>query len=60
MTDNGEVVFFDAFGNFLGQVEAGALPDMVTFTPDGTQVLVANEGEPDARRLTPKVPIRHH
>lgn len=47
VTDNGEVVFFDAFGNFLGQVEAGALPDMVTFTPDGTQVLVANEGEPD-------------
>jgi 2',3'-cyclic-nucleotide 2'-phosphodiesterase/3'-nucleotidase/5'-nucleotidase len=47
VTDNGKVVFFDADGNFLNEVEVGALPDMVTFTPDGTQVLVANEGEPD-------------
>nr|WP_204142013.1 choice-of-anchor I family protein [Halomicronema sp. CCY15110] len=47
VTDPGKVVFFDADGNFLNEVEVGALPDMVTFTPDGTQVLVANEGEPD-------------
>ena len=26
----------------------GALPDMVTFTPDGSKILVANEGTPDA------------
>lgn len=43
---NGKAVFFDADGNFLAAVVAGALPDMVTFTPDGRTVLVANEGEP--------------
>ena len=35
-------------GTFIKAVEAGALPDMVTFTPDGNKVLVANEGEPNA------------
>jgi len=43
---NGFVAFYDTDGTFIGQVEAGNLPDMVTFTPDGTKVLVANEGEP--------------
>ncbi len=46
-TDNGSVVFFDADGTFLGQAPAGALPDMVVFSPDGTKVLTANEGEPN-------------
>jgi len=45
--DLGKVVFFDTDGNYINDVTAGALPDMVTFTPDGTKVLVANEGEPD-------------
>ncbi len=46
-TANGQVAFFTAGGVFLGSVEAGVLPDSVSFTPDGTTLLVANEGEPD-------------
>lgn len=36
----------------------GALPDMVTFTPDGKKILVANEGTPDAygKRIGTSVP----
>ncbi len=44
----GSIVFFDTNGNFLNQVPAGALPDMITFTPDGRYVLTANEGEPNS------------
>ncbi len=46
-TDNGYVAFYSSEGNYLRAVEAGALPDMVTFTPDGQTILVANEGEPN-------------
>lgn len=47
-TDSGWLVFFDAAGNgaALGAVRVGALPDMVTITPDGSRAVVANEGEP--------------
>lgn len=43
----GKAVFFDANGNYVTDVEVGVLPDMITFSPDGNTVLVANEGEPD-------------
>ncbi len=43
----GSVVFFNTKGQFLKSVLVGALPDMVTFTPDGAKLLVANEGEPN-------------
>lgn len=45
---NGKVVFMDVNGENVRVVEAGVLPDMVTFTPDGTKVLTANEGQPNA------------
>jgi len=44
--DAGKVVFFNLEGVFIKEVTAGALPDMLTFTPNGLKVLVANEGQP--------------
>jgi DNA-binding beta-propeller fold protein YncE len=48
-TDAGSVRFYDTttFGA-SGSVGVGALPDMVTFTADGSRLLVANEGETSA------------
>ncbi len=43
----GNVVFFDTNGTHLQTVEVGYLPDMVTFSEDGSKVIVANEGEPN-------------
>jgi len=43
----GSVVVFDVNGKHLNTFEVGALPDMVTFTPNGKFILSANEGEPN-------------
>ena len=46
-TNPGSIRFYDtATRTFSGSVGVGALPDMVTFTPNGSRLLVANEGEP--------------
>jgi 2',3'-cyclic-nucleotide 2'-phosphodiesterase/3'-nucleotidase/5'-nucleotidase len=47
-TDPGRVAFFSNKGFPLGSVVVGALPDAVTFSPDGRYVVVACEGEPNA------------
>jgi len=47
-TDPGKVVFYDTLTLAkISEVTVGALPDMLTFTPDGNAVVVANEGEPN-------------
>lgn len=54
-TDPGKVLVLDVSfegGTFSATerfvAEVGALPDMVTLTPDGTKLLTANEGEPNS------------
>ncbi|RZG65457.1 choice-of-anchor I family protein [Acinetobacter junii] len=47
-TDAGLVVFFNAKDLiFMSKVAVGSLPDMLTFSPNGKTVLVANEAEPN-------------
>ncbi|HBR50580.1 MAG TPA: hypothetical protein DEA71_10890, partial [Nitrospira sp.] len=47
-TDPGSVKLFSTTGMLLNQLTVGALPDMVTFSPNGRWLLVANEGEPNS------------
>lgn len=54
-TDNGKVVVLRT-DNYtkIAELNVGALPDMVTFSPDGMFILSANEGEPnDAYTVDP-------
>jgi hypothetical protein len=48
-TDNGVIAFYrlDSTGNasYVKNVEVGSLPDGIAFTPDGSKLVVANEGE---------------
>lgn len=45
----GRVAFYQAStATYINDVTVGFLPDMVVFSPDGTKVLTANEGEPNS------------
>ncbi|TDU71099.1 uncharacterized protein YjiK [Prosthecobacter fusiformis] len=45
-TQRGHVVFLNAVdGSFISKVQVGYLPDHITFSPDGSKVLTADEGE---------------
>jgi 2',3'-cyclic-nucleotide 2'-phosphodiesterase (5'-nucleotidase family) len=53
-TQSGRVVFLNAAtGALLGSVAVGAVPDNLTFTPDGSKLLVAIEGELDGTAADP-------
>jgi len=54
-TDPGWVVFIDVSTlAYVNAVRVGALPDMLTFTPNGRMVVVAIEGEPDDYTIDPE------
>lgn len=55
-TSPGKVVFYAATTLArLATVNVGAQPDMIVFTPDGSTVLTANEGEPNSYGLADSV-----
>ncbi|TIH20226.1 alkaline phosphatase [Marinifilum sp. JC120] len=45
--NTGKIVVMNTAGDVKAVFPAGALPDMVTFTPDGKHIISANEGEPN-------------
>ncbi|MDN6749725.1 MAG: choice-of-anchor I family protein [Staphylococcus equorum] len=54
-TKPGHVVFYSDTGKYLNDLTVGSLPDMVTFTKDGSRLLVANESEPsDDYKVNPE------
>jgi hypothetical protein len=44
---NGKILFYNMSGVLISQVDAGAMPDMITFNHAGTKVYAACEGEPN-------------
>lgn len=48
--NDGKVVVFNTDGDnsVVKVIPVGALPDMVTYSPDGAYIFTANEGEPNA------------
>ena len=52
---NGKIVFYSTKGEYVKDVEVGAMPDMITISPDKTKLVTANEGEPnDAYAINPE------
>jgi len=50
---NGKVVVFKTSDHSkIAEINVGALPDMVTFSPDGKYIMTANEGEPNTTYTT--------
>ncbi len=49
---NGSVAFYDINGTLQKQVTAGAMPDMIAFSPNGRYVVTPNEGEPNSYTTT--------
>lgn len=47
-TNAGKVFLLNAEGQLLNSVDVGSLPDMLTFTPNGKRIIVANEAERSA------------
>jgi hypothetical protein len=46
--DAGKVVVFDTSNySVVKEITVGALPDMITYSPDGNYIMTANEGEPN-------------
>ncbi len=57
---NGLVALFEvATGSLVKTITVGALPDMLTFSPDGLTLLVANEGRTLRQRRQPAGPWMH-
>jgi DNA-binding beta-propeller fold protein YncE len=47
ITDPGLVLLYDEDLELLSSITVGAFPDLLTFSPNGRWLLVANEGEPN-------------